>query len=97
MVVFFLTSGLMLPYVPTILAAAMVQFLGVELFLKATWEGLNTLTWMEYAVVWATLCSCSYLGFAEGFGVGIGAAILVYVIYSFMDAVRGELSAHASD
>jgi MFS superfamily sulfate permease-like transporter len=97
MVVFFLTSGFMLPYVPTILAASLVQFLALEFFLKATWEELNTLTWLEYAVVWATLCSCSFLGFAEGFGVGIGAAILVYVIYSFMDAVRSELSANTSD
>ncbi|KAJ7698325.1 hypothetical protein B0H17DRAFT_1328630 [Mycena rosella] len=84
MVVFFLTSGLILPYVPTVLASALVLFLGVELFLKALWEGSN-LTSLEYCVVVATLCACSFLGFAQGFAIGIGAAMVVYLLYSAID------------
>ncbi|KAJ6592442.1 hypothetical protein B0H19DRAFT_1278936 [Mycena capillaripes] len=70
----FLCSGLLLPYVPTILASAVVLFFGIELFLEAIWEASKTLAWMEYTVVVVTLVACTFLGFTEGFGVGIGAA-----------------------
>ncbi|KAF7374121.1 Sulfate transporter [Mycena sanguinolenta] len=79
-------SGLLLPYVPTILASALVLFLGIELFLEAIWEASKTLSWMEYAIVLATLAACTFLGFAEGFGVGIGAAAAVYLMYGVIDS-----------
>ncbi|KAJ7347203.1 sulfate transporter family-domain-containing protein [Mycena albidolilacea] len=82
----FLCSGLLLPYVPTILASALVLFLGIELFLEAIWEASKTLAWMEYIVVLATLGACTFLGFAEGFGVGIGAAAAVYLMYGVIDS-----------
>ncbi|KAF7341302.1 hypothetical protein MVEN_01866400 [Mycena venus] len=82
----FLCSGLLLPYVPTILASALVLFIGVELFLEAIWEASKTLAWMEYAVVVGTLAACTFMGFAEGFGVGIGAAAAVYLMYGVIDS-----------
>ncbi|KAJ7118124.1 hypothetical protein C8R44DRAFT_923357 [Mycena epipterygia] len=82
----FFISGLLLPHVPTILASALVLFLGMELFLEATWEASKTLAWMEYAVVMGTLAACTFLGFAEGFGVGIGAAMVVYLMYGVIDS-----------
>ncbi|KAF8195271.1 sulfate transporter family-domain-containing protein [Mycena galopus ATCC 62051] len=82
----FLSSGLLLPYVPTILASALVLFFGIELFLEAIWEASKTLAWMEYAIVLATLAACTFLGFAEGFGVGIGAAAGVYLMYGVIDS-----------
>ncbi|KAF7352091.1 hypothetical protein MVEN_01171900 [Mycena venus] len=82
----FLCSGLLLPYVPTILASALVLFFGIELFLEAIWESSKTLAWMEYAVVVGTLAACTFLGFAEGFGVGIGAAAAVYLVYGVIDS-----------
>ncbi|KAJ7788666.1 hypothetical protein B0H14DRAFT_3576160 [Mycena olivaceomarginata] len=77
----FLCAGLFLLYVPTILASALVMFLGIELFLEAIWETSKTLAWMEYVIVLATLGTCTFLGFAEGFGVEIGAAAVVYLTY----------------
>ncbi|KAJ7822227.1 hypothetical protein B0H13DRAFT_2448258 [Mycena leptocephala] len=88
MAVLFLCSGLIMPYVPTVLASVLVLFIGIELFLEAIWEASKTLAWMEYAVVVATLAACTFLGFAEGFGVGIGAATVVYFMYGVMDSVR---------
>ncbi|KAJ7806786.1 hypothetical protein B0H14DRAFT_3483796 [Mycena olivaceomarginata] len=70
----FLCAGLLLPYVSTILACALVMFLGIKLFPEAIWEVSKTLAWMDYVIVLATLGACTCLGFAEGFGVGIGAA-----------------------
>jgi hypothetical protein len=32
--------------------------------------------------------TCTFLGFAEGFGVGIGAAAMVYLTYGVIDSVR---------
>ncbi|KAJ7908503.1 sulfate transporter family-domain-containing protein [Mycena leptocephala] len=86
MAVLFLCSGLIMPYVPTVLASVLVLFIGIELFLEAIWEASKTLAWMEYGVVVATLAACTFLGFAEGFGVGIGAATVVYFMYGVMDS-----------
>ncbi|KAK7007950.1 hypothetical protein R3P38DRAFT_3593018 [Favolaschia claudopus] len=82
----FFTSGFLLPYVPTILASALILFIGIELFLEAIWEASKTLAWMEYAIVLGTLAACTFLGFAEGFGVGIGAAGAVYLVYGVIDS-----------
>ncbi|KAJ7096991.1 sulfate transporter family-domain-containing protein [Mycena crocata] len=85
-VALFFTASLLLPYVPTILASALVLFIGIELFLEAMWEASKTLTGMEYAVVVGTLAGCTFLGFAEGFGIGIGAATVVYLLYGVIDS-----------
>ena len=44
---------------------------------------------MEYAVVVGTLFACTFIGFAEGFGVGIGAAAALYFVYGVVDTVSG--------
>jgi SulP family sulfate permease len=45
--VLFLVSSLLLPFVPTLLASALVLFLGIELTLEAVWESAKTLLWCE--------------------------------------------------
>ncbi|CAK5266843.1 unnamed protein product [Mycena citricolor] len=84
--VLFFFAGNLLPYIPTILASTVVLFIGIELSLEAIWESSKTLAWMEYAVVMSTLFGCTFLGFAEGFGVGIGSAALVFLVYGVMDS-----------
>ncbi len=69
------------------LASALVLFLGIELLLEAVWESAKTLLWLEWSIVVGTLMACTFLGFAEGFGVGIGAAIVVYFVYGVVDSV----------
>lgn len=86
--VLFFTSSLLLPYVPTVLASALVLFLGIELLLEAVWESAQTLVLLEWGVVMVTLFACTFLGFAEGFGVGIGTATAVYLVYGVVDSVR---------
>ncbi|KAJ7066215.1 hypothetical protein C8F01DRAFT_1346317 [Mycena amicta] len=85
-VAIFFTAGLILPYIPTILASVLVLFIGIQLILDAVWEAAKTLAWMEYAIVLGTLASCTALGFAEGFGVGIAAAAGVYLMYGVIDS-----------
>jgi hypothetical protein len=66
----------------------MVLFLGIELFLGATWEASSSLAPLEWAVVMGTLAACTFFGFAEGFGAGVGTATVVYLIYGVLDSVR---------
>ncbi|KAF8149668.1 hypothetical protein K438DRAFT_444887 [Mycena galopus ATCC 62051] len=82
---FLLCSGVLFPYVPTILASALVLFFGIVLLLEAIWAAFKTLALMEYAVVLGTLAG-TFLGFAEGFGVGISAAAAVYLMYGLIDS-----------
>ncbi|KAJ7183788.1 hypothetical protein C8R46DRAFT_1344499 [Mycena filopes] len=81
-----LSTGELLPYVPTTLASTTVLFLGTELFLGALWEASASLAPMEWGVVLGTLAACTFLGFAEGFGVGIGGATVVYLGYGVVDS-----------
>jgi len=83
-----LTASLLLPYVPTVLASALVLFLGIELMLEAVWESAQSLILLEWCIVIGTLMSCTFIGFAEGFGVGIGAAAVVYLAFGVVDSVR---------
>ncbi|KAJ7743611.1 hypothetical protein B0H16DRAFT_1322642 [Mycena metata] len=94
----FLSASSLLPYIPTILASALVLFLGIELFLGAIWETSASLAPLEWAVVIGTLAACTFLGFAEGFGIGIGAATVVYLMYGVIDSpARAEPLGEWSD
>ncbi|KAL8805522.1 MAG: hypothetical protein Q9182_001891 [Xanthomendoza sp. 2 TL-2023] len=88
MMVFFFIASKILPYVPTVLASTLVLFLGIELALEAIWESAKTSTVAEWLVMMTTLIACTFLGFAPGFGVGIGAAILLYAITGALDTLR---------
>ncbi|KAJ7183837.1 hypothetical protein C8R46DRAFT_520095 [Mycena filopes] len=81
-----LSAGKLLPYVPTTLASTTVLFLGTELFLGAVWEASASLAPMEWGVVLGTLAACTFVGFAEGFGIGIGGATVVYLLYGVVDS-----------
>lgn len=77
----------MISYVPTVLASTLVLFLGIELTLEAVWESAKTLQFTEWLVVMTTLIACTILGYAIGFGVGIGAATVVYLFWGVRDTV----------
>lgn len=77
----------MIPYVPTVLASTLVLFLGIELTVEAVWESTKTHQSTEWLVIMATLVACTFLGYAIGFGVGVGAATLVYLFWGIRDTV----------
>lgn len=69
------------------LASTLVLFLGIELTSEAVCESAKTLQFTEWLVVMITLIACTFLGYAIGFGVGIGAATVVYLIWGVLDTV----------
>lgn len=85
--VFFFVASRVLPYVPTVLASTLVLFLGIELTLEAVWQSAKTLACTEWLVMMVTLIACTFLGFAAGFGVGIGAATVLYLLLGAVDTV----------
>ncbi|KAF9814401.1 hypothetical protein IEO21_05135 [Rhodonia placenta] len=85
-IVLFLVSSLILPYIPTLLASALVLFLGIELMTEAVWESTKALLWCEWSIVIGTLLACTFLGFAPGFGVGIALAMVVHLGWGVFDS-----------
>ncbi|KIJ65790.1 hypothetical protein HYDPIDRAFT_27023 [Hydnomerulius pinastri MD-312] len=86
-IVLFFVSSLILPYIPTILASTLVLFLGIELMAEALFESIKSLLWCEYAVVLGTLLACTFVGFAPGFGIGLGLAMIMHFGWSAIDSM----------
>lgn len=84
-VVLYITSSLLLRYIPTILASGLVLFLGIELTLESVFEASKHLMWSEWLVNIVTLFACTFLGFAPGVGVGICAAFVAYTGWGCFD------------
>lgn len=85
--VLYVVSSKLIRYIPTILASGLVLFLGIELTLEAVWESAKYFVWSEWLVVMATLFACTFVGFAQGVGVGICAAFVVYTGWGCFDLV----------
>ncbi|KAF2653097.1 hypothetical protein K491DRAFT_21363 [Lophiostoma macrostomum CBS 122681] len=83
--VFFFISYI-LPYIPTILAATLVIFLGIELTMEAVWKAPQQLTFCEFIVVLATVLACTFLGFVIGVGTGLGAALVLQLWWSVYES-----------
>ncbi|KIJ65767.1 hypothetical protein HYDPIDRAFT_87501 [Hydnomerulius pinastri MD-312] len=86
-IVLFFVSSLILPYIPTILASTLVLFLGIELMTEALFESIKSLLWCEYAVVLGTLLACTFVGFAPGFGIGLGLAMVMHFGWCVVDSM----------
>lgn len=86
-VILFFISDRLLPLVPTILAAILVLFLGLDLLIEAVWSSANELLWCEWLVVVGTLIACTWAGFLSGFGIGISMALISHFLWTTYDSV----------
>ncbi|PKI84580.1 hypothetical protein MVES_001756 [Malassezia vespertilionis] len=77
-VLFFVLSKLILPYIPVLCAAIMVFFIGIELMAEALVPTWATKSALEYLVIAGTIAACTALGFAQGVGVGIAATLAAH-------------------
>ncbi|TFK33141.1 sulfate transporter family-domain-containing protein [Crucibulum laeve] len=94
--VFLLLTGIILRYLPTITPACIVMYLGMELMFEVLWDSTKILLWSEWGVVTSTTVACVLLGFAPGFGVGIGVAMLAHFVWGILDSRGRSLDISAS-
>lgn len=73
---FFFISAKVLPYIPTVLAAVLVLFLGLDLMIEAFWATASELVVTEWLIVVGTAVCCTVIGFLPGFGIGLGLALV---------------------
>jgi MFS superfamily sulfate permease-like transporter len=85
--VFFVSSHI-LPYVPTILASALILNIGIELMIEALWESSSSLVWHEWVTVAGTTLACSFIGFAPGIGIGLVIIVSLYFVREAFHTVR---------
>ncbi|KAI0026232.1 hypothetical protein F4780DRAFT_785414 [Xylariomycetidae sp. FL0641] len=79
-------APLVLPYTPTIAAAVVVCYVGLEMVVTPMLTTLTTLPWPEYAVVLGTFIASMKLGLAPGIAVGGGLALVVHAAYNVVDS-----------
>ncbi|KAI5295216.1 hypothetical protein KEM52_002013 [Ascosphaera acerosa] len=93
----FFCAGRLLPYVPTIVAAVLVCFLGLDLVIESLVIPAKELLWSEWAIAFGTAMACTWIGFLEGFGIGVAAAIIQYCLWNFYDMVCAETGVYHLD
>lgn len=85
---FFFVSSQVLPYVPTIQAATLVLYIGIELIIESLWESSASLKCSEWVTVAGTTLACSLIGFAPGAGVGLAIVIVLQYWQHLRETVR---------
>lgn len=95
----FATFGLLLSgsttlgYVPVVVVATLIHFLGFDLALEALWATLGRLHRLEYFTIVSIALVMGIYDFVVGITIGIGLACLVYVVQtSRKTAIRAEFS-----
>ncbi|KAI5291140.1 hypothetical protein KEM54_006171 [Ascosphaera aggregata] len=88
----FFCSGRLLPYVPTIVAAILVCFLGLDLMIESLWIPARELVWSEWLIALGTTMACTWIGFLQGFAIGFGAAVFQYCLWNFYDMRASRIS-----
>lgn len=83
----FFASSQLLPYIPTVMAATIVLFFGVELLIAAVHDSMRILLWSEWLTVVGTIFACTYLGFASGLAVGLAITLFTLLVWTAIDSV----------
>lgn len=84
---FFFTSVYVLPYVPTILASALVLYIGLELMIEALWQSSGSMVWSEWVTVASTTIGCTFLGFAQGIALGLAVEVTLHFLRDSFSSV----------
>jgi SulP family sulfate permease len=78
---------------PRVVLGGLLLFLGLSFLVEWVWKAWFRLPKADYAVVILILLSTALLGFLEAIGVGLAAAMILFIVhYSKVDVVRQTVS-----
>ncbi|KAI5305011.1 hypothetical protein KEM56_005505 [Ascosphaera pollenicola] len=81
----FFCSGRLLRVLPTIMAAVLVCYCALELMIEALWCTAHELLWTEWLIAVGTMLACTFIGFLQGFALGMASAVIMYCLWNFID------------
>lgn len=83
----------LISYFPRPIIGGIVMYLGLNFLLEWAWETYFKLTKIDFAIIWMVLIVIAVFGFIQGIGVGLFAAIIMFVVsYSRTEVIRHELT-----
>jgi SulP family sulfate permease len=88
----FLAGPGLVSYFPRVVAGGILVFLGIELLKEWLWNTRREMPWIDYLIVITIVVVVEVFGFIVGFGVGVVASIIIFVVrYSSQQPVRERL------
>jgi SulP family sulfate permease len=88
---FFGTS--VISYFPKVIMGGLVMYLGLTFLYEWAYQTFFTLPTIDFIIIWLVLLVIATTGFMPGVGVGLLAAVIMFIIsYSRTEVVRHELT-----
>jgi len=92
MLLAFLAGPALIGLFPRFIAGGILVFLGIELLKEWLWDSRREMPAIDYLIVIAIVVVVEVFGFIVGFGVGVVASIIIFVVrYSSQQPVRERL------
>ncbi len=87
-------GGSLLELLPQFIVGGLLLFVGIDFMVEWLWASRRRMTPLDYALMWAIVLIIATVGFLPGVGVGLIAAIVLFVVrYSRIDVVKHSLTA----
>jgi SulP family sulfate permease len=88
---FFGTS--VISYFPKVIMGGLIMYLGLTFLYEWAYETFFTLPTIDFFIIWLVLLVIATAGFMPGVGIGLLAAVIMFIIsYSRTEVVRHELT-----
>jgi SulP family sulfate permease len=92
MLLAFLAGPALISLFPRFIAGGILVFLGIELLKEWLWDSRREMPAIDYVIVLAIVVVVEVFGFIVGFGVGVIASIIIFVVrYSSQQPIRERL------
>jgi SulP family sulfate permease len=89
-----LAGAFLLEFLPQFIVGGLLLFVGVDFMEQWLWASRRRMTALDYTLMWAIVLIIATVGFLPGVGVGLLAAIVLFVVrYSRIDVVKHSLTA----
>jgi SulP family sulfate permease len=87
-------GGSVLELLPEFIVGGLLLFVGTDFMAEWLWTSRQRMTRLDYVLMWLIVIIVATVGFLPGVGVGLIAAIVLFVVrYSRIDVVKHSLTA----